>query len=88
MYFLDSPEVIRGDRHGLGPDGAGGGDHEEKEAADSHHLEGSVEDGPRLEPGLLLHLLHDDGQSEHTGGCHGYSGGDNLENIIGIESLI
>ena len=54
MFEVFLPEMFRGDRHGLRPDGAGSGDHEEKEAANSHHLEGSMEDRPGLEPGLLL----------------------------------
>ena len=82
--FQFPPELLRGDLHGLRPDGAGSGDHEEKEAADSHHLEGSMQDRSRLEPGLLLHLLHDDGQGEHAGGRHGDPGYDHLrDSLIG-----
>ena len=79
VSFLFRPEVVRGDGHGLRPDGAGGGDHEEEEAADPEHLEGRVQDWAGFEPGLLLHPLHDDGQGEHAGRRHGDPGDDHLQ---------
>ena len=77
--FQFPPELLRGDLHGLRPNGAGSGDHEEKEAADSQDLEGRVQDRPGPEPGLLLHPLHDDGEGEHAGGRHGDPGYDHLQ---------
>ena len=71
MYL---PEMLGSDGHCLRPDGAGGGYHDQEEAAHPQHLEGRVEGGPGPEPAQSLHPLHDDWQGEHARGRHGDPG--------------
>ena len=83
MYL---PEMFGSDGHCLRPDGAGGGDHDQEEAAHTQHLEGGMEGRPGPEPAQSLHPLHDDWQGEHARGRHGDPRYDHLRNRLSVEA--